>query len=241
MQWFKDWFNTPYYHILYGGHNNEEALTFIKALDTRLQFIKGGTALDLACGKGRHSINLNKIGLNVTGVDLSSESIAYAKQFESETLHFEVHDMRKPFKQGFFDYVFNLFTSFGYFENADDNLATLQGVCENLKTGGLFIQDFFNADYVEKHMISEHRVMAGEICFNITKSIHNNKIIKHIRFKDNGCDMAFKEEVSLFHLSDFESMYNKAGLSIQKVFGDYQLNDFDIENSKRLIIISSKK
>ncbi|MES2617049.1 MAG: methyltransferase domain-containing protein [Bacteroidota bacterium] len=240
MAWFKDWFNTPYYHILYGHHNDEEAKLFIRNLADLLHFKNGQTALDLACGKGRHSKTLNAIGLNVTGVDLSTESISYAKGFENNTLHFEVHDMRKVYKESSFDFVFNLFTSFGYFANLEDNVSTLKGVCADLKDGGLFVQDYFNAELVHSAIIPEQTISACDISFTIKKTIKNNQIIKSIHFEDNGNDYDYKEEVTLFKLADFETMYEKAGLSILHIFGDYTLQPFNQAQSKRLILISRK-
>ena len=59
---------------------------------------KDDSILDLACGKGRHSIFLNSLGYNVTGLDLSKNSIEQAKTNESSSLHFEVHDMRNVYE-----------------------------------------------------------------------------------------------------------------------------------------------
>ena len=99
--------------------------------------------LDLACGKGRHSIYLNQMGFNVTGADLSSNSIAIAKDFENETLKFVEHDMRIPFKDKF-DAIFNLFTSFGYFENDIDDILVLTNIHDGLNENGLLVLDFLN-------------------------------------------------------------------------------------------------
>ena len=114
--WYASWFDTPYYHILYKDRDNEEADNFMERLTSFLQVKQNDTILDLACGKGRHAVSLSQKGFNVTGVDLSPSSIAFAKQFESEHLKFRVHDMCTPYPERF-DAVFNLFTSFGYFEN----------------------------------------------------------------------------------------------------------------------------
>jgi cyclopropane fatty-acyl-phospholipid synthase-like methyltransferase len=77
MEWFKSWFDTKYYHILYKDRNDAEAQAFIDELAEKLHFQTDQTFLDLACGKGRHSVYLNKKGLDITGVDLSEESIEY--------------------------------------------------------------------------------------------------------------------------------------------------------------------
>ena len=119
--WFTSWFDTPFYHILYKDRDHAEAQHFMDTLTEYLNIPEGGSILDLACGKGRHSIYLNTLGFDVTGADLSENSIVFAKQFENNTLHFEVHNMCKPFNKPF-DAVFNLFTSFGYFEKNEASL-----------------------------------------------------------------------------------------------------------------------
>src|SRR5687768_2760270 len=97
--------------------------------------------LDLACGKGRHSIYLNQLGYDVTGADLSENSIEEAAESANDTLHFVVHDMREPFEDKF-DAIFNLFTSFGYFENDSDNILTLKAISESLNEYGFGVIDF---------------------------------------------------------------------------------------------------
>ncbi len=99
MSWFKEWFNTPYYHILYKDRDFVEAENFIRNLTKDLQLSKDSKIIDLACGKGRHSVFLQQLGYEVLGVDLSEESIEHNKQFETSAdetpkLTFKVHDMR---------------------------------------------------------------------------------------------------------------------------------------------------
>ena len=114
--WFKDWFNSPYYHLLYQNRDESEASRFIERLLEHLHPPKNARMLDIACGKGRHALQLASKGYDVTGIDLSPESIKFAEQFSHEKLQFFVHDMRRPFWIRYFNYAFNFFTSFGYFE-----------------------------------------------------------------------------------------------------------------------------
>lgn len=239
MAWFKDWFNSPYYHILYGSRDEAEANQFIQNIADLLQFKKGELALDLACGKGRHSRELASHSLNVYGIDLSEESIKAASQMSSENLQFEIHDMRKVFKKNYFDYVFNLFTSFGYFPNIEDNLMTLRAVRENLKEDGIFVQDYFNAPCVISRLIPSHQQTIDGITFHIEKRIADHKIYKSIQFSHLGEDYEFTEEVSLFTLADFEAMYKSCGLIIKAVYGDYELQPFNPDNSGRIVLIST--
>jgi len=111
--WFVSWFDSPYYHVLYKNRDDSEAQQFMTRLTDYINLESGDTILDVACGKGRHAMFLASLGFQVTGMDLSNNSIEFASQFENENLQFLKHDMRKPLDLQY-DAVFNLFTSFGY-------------------------------------------------------------------------------------------------------------------------------
>ncbi|MGZ4037453.1 MAG: SAM-dependent methyltransferase, partial [Bacteroidia bacterium] len=119
-EWFKDWFNSPYYHVLYKNRDQSEAAAFIDKLSGHLELNAGHLIWDLACGKGRHSTYLNKKGFNVTGTDLSENNIQKASVNANDRLEFYVHDMRTLFRVNYFTHVLNLFTSIGYFGNVND-------------------------------------------------------------------------------------------------------------------------
>jgi cyclopropane fatty-acyl-phospholipid synthase-like methyltransferase len=240
MAWFKEWFNTSYYHLLYGDRNEQEAADFIHALAQRLQINPMHSVIDLACGKGRHAITLNSHGCSVLGLDLSKESIAHAQQFATNTLAFKVHDMRMAYPGLEVDFLMNLFTSFGYFEDQADNLNTLKAVHKMLKPNGVFVQDYLNAHKVKSQIIPQQTVVKQGICFEIQKTINNNRVFKTIQFEDNQSSYCFTEQVDLLDLQAFEQLYQAAGLSITNVYGDYQLSPYSPENSERLILFSKK-
>jgi SAM-dependent methyltransferase len=234
--WFTSWFDSPYYHILYKERGFDEAQSFMANLTSYLNISEGGKILDLACGKGRHSVYLNSIGYDVTGVDLSPHSIAYAKQFESEGLHFDVHDMSKPYSQQF-DAVFNLFTSFGYFENEDDNLNTIKAIKTNLKNNGVGVIDFMNVDFVINNLVAENIKTVEGIDFKLNRYLEHGYIVKDISFKAEGKTHYFKEHVKAITLEEFKEMFIKANIQLLEVFGDYKLHKFDKNTSERLILI----
>lgn len=235
-QWYASWFDTPYYHILYKDRNHDEAQVFMDNLTHYLNLPEGGNILDLACGKGRHSVYLNSLGYDVTGVDLSENSIAYAKQFESDSLHFEVHDMCKPFNQQF-DAVFNLFTSFGYFEDETDNLKTIKAIQADLNDFGFGVIDFMNSDFVINNLVPEDTKTVEGIEFHLKRYVRDGYLFKDISFEDKGEKFQFQERVKAFTLKDFEALFEKAGVSLLDVFGDYKLRKFDKNSSKRLVMI----
>ncbi|MBQ0735498.1 class I SAM-dependent methyltransferase [Aquimarina celericrescens] len=234
--WYASWFDTPYYHILYKDRNHIEAGEFMDNLTNYLNLEKGEKILDLACGKGRHSIYLNQLGYDVTGVDLSEKSIKYASQFENETLKFRVHDMCRPYSEKF-SAVFNLFTSFGYFDQEEDNLNTIKAIKSDLNENGFGVIDFMNVNYIIENLIPEELKEIEDINFHIKRYIQDGYIFKEIRFRDKNEDFFFTERVKAITLNDFEDYFNKADVHLLDVFGDYQLRKFDIKNSQRLILI----
>ncbi|MDN3723403.1 methyltransferase domain-containing protein [Aequorivita sp. SDUM287046] len=234
--WYASWFNTPYYHILYKDRNHREAALFMNALTNFLKLEKNDSILDLACGKGRHAKYLYKQGFDVTGVDLSEESIAFAKQYEKPRLHFEVHDMCLPYPKKF-DAVFNLFTSFGYFEKEEDNLRTIKSVKAELKPNGSAVIDFLNVEFAIKNLVPKEKKKIGDIVFHIEKYVEDGYIIKNINFEDEGKEYHFVERVMALTLEDFQRYFAEANVDLKNVFGDYHLNNFDKNTSERLILI----
>lgn len=234
--WFASWFDTPYYHILYKERDEAEAQHFMDNLTHYLNLPEDAKILDLACGKGRHSMYLNTLGFDVTGADLSENSIAEASAAANEKLHFKVHDMRIPFEEKF-DAVFNLFTSFGYFENDEDNLTTLKAIHDSLSEYGFAVIDFMNTNYVINNLVPEEVKTVEGIDFHIKRYVKDHHIYKEIDFEDKGEKFHFTEKVKALTLSDFEQMMEEAGIYLLDVFGDYKLRKFYKNDSERLIMI----
>ncbi len=234
--WFASWFNTPYYHILYKDRDYAEAQVFMENITQYLNLPENAKILDLACGRGRHSIYLNQIGYDVTGVDLSENSIAEAKNFENENLHFAVHDMREPLEEKF-DAIFNLFTSFGYFENPDDNQKTLKAIHDSLNETGFAVIDFMNVHQVIKNLVPEEVKTVEGIDFHIKRYVQDGYITKDISFTDKGENYHFAEKVKAITLEDFEKMMENCGIYLLDIFGDYKLRKFYKNESGRLIMV----
>lgn len=234
--WFVSWFDTPYYHTLYKDRDEKEAQLFMDTIVHYLNLPEQAKILDLACGKGRHAIYLNQLGYDVTGADLSENSISFAKASENQTLHFQVHDMRIPFEEKF-DAVFNLFTSFGYFENEADNSITLKAMKDSLNEYGFAVIDFMNVPHVLANLVPEETKTIEQIDFHIKRYLEEGYIVKEIIFEDQGEQFHFTEKVRALTLQDFEKMMEDAGLYLLDIFGDYKLRKFHKTESERLIMI----
>ncbi len=235
--WFTDWFNTPYYHVLYKDRNNEEALLFMKNITTFLALPKTTHILDLPCGKGRHAVFLNSLGYKVTGGDLSENSIKYAQEFENDSLNFSVHDMRKPYNNQY-NAIFNLFTSFGYFEDDEDDILILQNIKEGLKKDGVFVFDFLNAEFVKATLVAKETKIVDGVTFNITREIKDGFILKNISFFADDENHSYTERVKYLDAKKMKAYFQKVGFTITNIFGNYNLSNFDAQTSKRLILVA---
>ncbi len=238
--WYRSWFNSPYYHILYKNRDVVEAANFIDRLLKYLNPNPSAQFLDLACGKGRHSIYINQKGFDVRGVDLSPENIRQANTSENETLHFNVHDMRLPYLPESFDYVLNLFTSFGYFDSIEENRKVLTAAHHNLIPKGILLIDFLNVNRVMQKLVKDETQEIDGISFRISRNIVDGMIEKKIRVEDNGKTIQFQERVKALNRQDFIGMLGLSNFEILDTFGNYNLEKFDELDSERLIIIARK-
>lgn len=240
--WFVEWFNSPYYHLLYFKRDEAEAAAFINKIVEHLHPSTGAFALDIACGRGRHSIELSSKGFDVTGIDLSEISIAAAKEYENDKLHFYVHDMRLPFWINYFDYAFNLFTSFGYFRTRREHENSIRTVTQSLKPGGVFVIDYLNVHYAEDHLVHQSEVELEGVNFRLTKWFDETHFYKKIVIEDDKLNepLEYLEKVTKFSLGDFTEMLAYHQMQVQEVFGDYDLNNYDVKKSPRMIVVAKK-
>jgi SAM-dependent methyltransferase len=240
--WFEDWFDTPYYHQLYFQRNATEAAAFINTLVNHLQPAPQSKMLDVACGRGRHSLLLAEKGFEVTGIDLSNAAIEEAAKMERENLHFYRHDMRQPFWINYFDYAFNFFTSFGYFHTRREHDAAIRTMAQALRPDGLLVIDFLNVHYAEDRLQPVTEMASNGYRFHITRWMDKVHFFKKIAVESNELTMplVYTEQVSKFSLGDFTAMLARQGLQVTEVFGDYNLGPYHVRNSPRMIIIAKK-
>lgn len=239
--WFESWFNSPYYKVLYQNRDANEAEDFTESLIQFLEPPAGSRMLDIGCGEGRFAIQFANNGYDVTGIDLAENRIEKALEHEQDNLHFFVHDMRLPFYINYFDYAFNLFTSFGYFATERDNQLAANSFAGALKKGGTLVIDYLNSDWVLQQLKPYETIEREGIVFDIQKDYDGHHIIKHIRFTDaSGVPRHYTERVAAFSLQDFITLFENAGLKLETTLGDYQLSPFVSKTSPRLIMIFKK-
>ncbi len=242
MNWFENWFGSPYYRILYQNRDELEAQEFLEHLLTYLQPRPHAAMLDIACGDGRFARQLAGHGFDVTGIDISHESIETAKAFESDNLQFFVQDMRYPFITNHFDYAFNFFTSFGYFAHDRDHDLAARAFAGSLKEDGILVIDYLNHEFVTANLVAEETIQRGSYTFHITRRLERNHFIKEISFNDaDDQQRQYRESVAAFSQADFNKMFRPTGMVPVGTFGDYKLNPYHPVDSPRLIMIFKKR
>ena len=232
-----NWFNSDYYHILYKNRDKKEAEFFINNLIKKLKIKKKSKILDLACGVGRHSFYLNKKGMNVIGIDNSENNIKKAKKFENKFLKFKKKEMTEDYGQEF-DFIFNLFTSFGYI-NEKHNLNTFKSINNSLINHGILVIDYLNVFKLKEELVEKETKKIGNIIFNIKRSFKDNFIVKKIKIKDYNKIFYFEERVMELTKNDFQYYLKKFDFEILDVYGNYNLEKYH-KNSERLIMIIKK-
>lgn len=248
-EWYKAWFNSPFYHKLYFEHDEKEAQKIILRLLDYLKPKAGSRILDVACGRGRHSRFLASKGFDVTGIDLSFDSIEYARQFEEkdffvekENLHFYQHDMRLPMWSNYFDLALNFFTSFGYFATRREHDDTIRTIATSLKPESYLLFDYLNVHFVEERLVHDEIKILGETKYEIHRWMDEDHFYKKIIVTDPSLDSPkeFTEKVAKLSLGDFTDMFSFQNLQVTDVFGDYQLNGYDVKKTPRMIVVGRK-
>jgi len=242
-EWYKDWFNSHYYHKLYFDRDEAEAQAFISRLIDHLKPSAKSRMLDVACGKGRHSKFLAEKGFDVTGIDISMDSINYAKQYEKDNLQFFQHDMRLPFWINYYDYAFNFFTSFGYFATRREHDDAIRTIAQSLKPTGTILFDYLNVHYIEDRLVHNEIKDIDGTQYEIHRWHDEDYFYKKITVQDAALDKPYEfvEKVAKFSLGDFTDMLSFQNMQITEVYGDYNLNAYDVSKTPRMIILAKKR
>lgn len=149
MQWFEnEAFWQTFYPYMFGERQMAAAPGEVERV-LALSGVVGGRVLDLCCGPARHSLILAQKGFRVTGVDRSAFLLSKARELTAGAgVELVEADMRDFVQPGAFDLALSLFTSFGYFDTREEDLAVLRNVRASLKQDGVFVMDVMSKEYV---------------------------------------------------------------------------------------------
>lgn len=243
-RWYKGMYGEHYYRASFAAMPAERTEREVALIQTALDVPSGARVLDLCCGPGRHTLALARLGFKMSGLDLSEHYIKLArKQAQREKLEvaFQVGDMRKiPFRTKF-DAIINIFTSFGYFDDDEENFSVLEGVARKLKPGGKFLIDVVNRDYVVRNMTQSHWLDRGDILVLQDHSFDPETSRSEDRwvFLEKKSRKEFDVSIRLYALHEIVALFQRAGLSYQRAWGDFNGDPFDYA-SPRIIALGVK-
>ncbi len=237
-RWYARAFDATYLEV-YAHRDDAEAERVTRHLLEPLG-LAGRRVLDLACGAGRHARALARRRAHVVGVDLSRELLRRARRdgVDAHVALVRGDMLRVPFRDASFDLVLSMFTSFGYFADALEDVHVLREVRRVLRETGTLVLDLFNAARVRSDLVPETRRRVGrfEVCETRRLDDAGERVIKDIELRDGDATHRYREIVRLWSRAQIESALESCALSVQRVWGDYDGGDFDSERSPRLVL-----
>jgi SAM-dependent methyltransferase len=216
-EWFEEWFGEQYLQ-LYTHRDEADAERAIALVRRVVSWRAGLRVLDLGAGAGRHTRVLTSAGAWCVALDLSAPLLRRAREKTSAPL--VRGDMRRlPFRERSFDLAVNLFTSFGYFAQDAEHAAVIAGVARTLRPGGHLVLDFLNADTVRAALAGgEASQPPSQAAAARRLSEDGRFVLKTIRIP---ADRTYTERVRLLGPGDLAEMFRRAGLVVERTFGDY--------------------
>jgi len=202
---------------------------------------------DLACGHGRHAIELARLGYSVTGQDINTFFLQRAKEAQGQygvDVHWKEGDMRSVDYGEDFDAVINMFTSFGYFENDDEDQKVLYGIGSALRPGGKFVLGVSNKEQFiktpqkkERRKLSDGSVYYQEQTFDSEKgrSYH-----AHTRIFTDGTQNEKHTTVRRYALEELVEMCKKANLHFSNVYGGYGGETYNKDSRYCILVVDRR-
>jgi SAM-dependent methyltransferase len=245
-QWFEKWFSSKYYLELYSHRDEEDARWIINLLQRNIHFPTDSKVLDIACGAGRHSIELARRGFDVTGFDLSAYLIKMAMKTFLESmekglkLKFLIKDMRNFNFRNRFDIAMNIFSSFGYFEDDTSNFKVFRNASDSIRSGGYFVFDYLNRKFILKNLVP--LTVTERAGYKITQKrrLEGDFVHKEISIRDGKFTAGFEERLRLYSPEEIRKELSALGFKVEKTFGDYFGNKFNNIQSQRFIVFAKK-
>ena len=246
-RWYEEFFGEDWLELAALRIEDERTRAEVDFVVGALELAPDARVLDLACGHGRHSLELARRGYRVSGLDLSAPSLEVARGRAADdglAVEFGECDMREiPFEDEF-DAVLNLFTAFGYFDDEREDRRVLEAVARALHDGGAFLLDTIHAPFLYRHFQPQAwtELDDGTLFLEDRRlDLRRGRIdTRWVGARPDGTRSELWSSVRLYTLSDLAGMLSDAGLEVERAYGGFDGSELGVD-SRRLIVVARKR
>ncbi|MBD3285126.1 methyltransferase domain-containing protein [candidate division WOR-3 bacterium] len=244
-EWWSSFFDDNWKRLGFDSIDAEQTSAetdfIVKSLDLKPK----QKVLDQVCGVGRHCLEMARRGFeNVVGLDLTQAYVKEAivkAEHEDLAVEFVRGDMKDlPFTDESFDAVFNIFTSFGYFQDERDNQRVFNEVARVLRPGGRFLLDVVHRDYIVRHFQAKGWTeYSGEYVMEerrLDLTTSRNECTWVYVGKEGRIERPLS--LRMYSLHELVGMFTRGGLEFSDAWGtwDFQPLTFDHFRQKLLAV-----
>ena len=231
------------YPLVYVHRDDAEARAEVTQLAGVMGLAAGDRVLDIACGAGRHLEALVGLGCDAVGVDLSGSLLGEAAERAALRGRLVRADIRALPFVGYFDAAVNLFTSFGYFENDEENAGALREMVGVLKPGGRIAMDLVNPAVLVREFVPHTRNERDGLVIEQHRAFDGTRVTKRIEISDAGRpdepSHVIHESVRIYRPDELLGLADRAGLVRARLVGGFDGCGFG-EDSRRMILLAER-
>ena len=245
-EWPVAFFDDDYLRIYRPQFTPERTAAETAFIAEALALPAGAEVLDLACGFGRHAIGVAKLGHRVTGLDFNPHYLEIAAadaKAAGANVTWRAGDMRDLGPAPAFDAVYSFFTSFGYFED-EENEKVLAAVARVLRPKGRFLLDVMNRDWLLTHaqqrtwtQRDDGALLMEEATLDLVQS---RVIARQILIDPQGGPQVTKEySLRVYTCAELSALLRRHGFTVREVLGGATRDPYSAE-SRRLMIVAER-
>jgi len=231
--------------VLFNQQRQSSAKEEVEKIEELLQIEGQARILDLCCGNGRHSLEFSRRGFDVIGVDRTTSYIEKAR-LEAEKLNlnaaFMLGDMREYCVPNNFDIIMNMFGSFGYFENSDDDQKVVANMYTSLRAGGQFLIETMGKEILARDFQKRDWIEEGDLLILSERKVSQNWGRIETRWIAIQGTKRVEHHVSLRSYSAVElsSLLFDCGFPEVQVYGSLNGTEYD-QMAQRLVVVGQKQ
>lgn len=245
-EWWETFFHGPWGEWQARGFMQEHTGTETDFIEAALGLNAGDEVLDVACGTGRHAIELATRGVDVTGVDFNGDTLRLAETRAREAgvaPRFLKADMRCLRFREAFDAAYCFWTSFGYFEDESHDLVAAKRIAESLRPGGRFLVDLMTAETLLPKFTTDlftqlddegEQVLHEHVHFDLERS----RVDAEWTFVENGQERHSHSSLRLYSYHELCALLREAGFTRFEGFDTMTGEAFGI-GARRLGLVAS--